>query len=87
MNKEANKQDMISALAVFQKGETLTIKQKTFCVKFQKFAIVFIKTMIFTQKLVHVDSNVYFKIVMKLCQIISVNQFLGFKSPCSFFVP
>ena len=54
------------------------LKQKTFCVEFQKFAIVFIKTMIFTQKMVHVDSNVYFKIVTQNGQISSVNQFFGF---------
>ena len=54
------------------------LKQKTFCVELQKFAIVFIKTMIFTQKMVHADSNVYFKIVTQKGQMSSVNQFLGF---------
>ena len=34
--------------------------------------------MIFTQKKVRVDSNVYFKIVTQNGQISSVNQFLGF---------
>ena len=41
--------------------------------------------MIFTQKSVHVDSNVYFKIVMKHCQISSVNQFSGFSKSLLFF--
>ena len=54
------------------------LNQKTFCVEFQKFAIVFIKTIIFTQKMVHADSNVYFKTVTQNGQINSVNQFLGF---------
>ena len=54
------------------------IKQKTFFVKFQKFAIVFIKTMFFTQKLVHVDTKVCFNLVMKHCQISYVNQFSFF---------
>ena len=34
--------------------------------------------MIFTQKMVHADSNVYFKIVTQNGQISSVNQFLDF---------
>ena len=41
--------------------------------------------MIFTQRLVHVDSNVYFKIVMKHCQISSVNKFSGFLKSLFFF--
>ena len=34
--------------------------------------------MIFTQKMVHVDSNVYFKIVTQNGQVSSVNQFRFF---------
>ena len=78
MNKQAYKQDMISALAVFPERRYIMLKQKTFCVEFQKFAIVFIKTMLFTQKMAHADSNVYFKIVTQNGQISSVNQFWGF---------
>ena len=78
MKKQAYKQDMISALAVFPKRRYIMLKQKTFCVEFQKFAIAFIKTMIFTQKMMHADSNVYFKIVTHNGQISSVNQFLFF---------
>ena len=64
------------------------LKQKTLCVEFQKFTIVFIKTVIFTPKMVHVDSNVSFKIATENSQINSVViNFRVFKVFARFFVP
>ena len=68
---------MISALAVFPERRYIMLKQKTFCVEYQKIAIVFIKIVIFAKNMVHVDSNVYFKMVTQTGQISSVNQFFG----------
>ena len=68
---------------MFPERRYIMLKQKTFYVEFQKFEIVFIKTMIFTQKMVHADSNVYFKIVTQNGQI----SFWVFKVFAPFFVP
>ena len=54
MNQKANKQSVICALTGFQKKRLISIKQKTFSVRFQKYAILSVKTAILTQKLIYV---------------------------------
>ena len=40
-----------------------SIKQKTLCVRFQKFAVFSIKTAVLTQKSLYVDFNFFFMII------------------------
>ena len=60
MNKKANEQSIIYALTGFQKN-IFSIKQKTFRIRFQKYAIF---SAILTQKLVYFDLIFFFMIVI-----------------------